>query len=257
MHTLKNSPEKILFRISVAFVFICAAHFGCLKLCHGDFKKLPAAEKLYYDVYWKFINVGYGTLEIRGIVDFNGRKAYSIYSESKSSHFLDNLFKVRDSNASWIDIENFHSLAFEQHIREGKYKRDRRVDYDQIKHTAINNKGEVFDIPENVLDVLAVLFKVRMVELNPDTTIMLSVNSAKKNYNMFVKILRKETIKINGMKFNTIVVEPDMQDAGIFINKGRLLIWLTDDEKHVPVKMQSEISIGSITAELRQDQSVY
>ena len=154
-----------------------------------------------------------------------------------------------------MDPGKFHSLAFEQHISEGKYKRDRRVDYDQEKHTAANNKGEVFDIPEDVLDVLAALYKVRSMELLPGGAVTISVNSAKKNYNMAIKVHKRETIKIDGKKFSTVVIEPDMQDSGIFINKGTLKIWLTDDAGHIPVKMQSEISVGSITAELRQNQS--
>jgi len=248
---MKDVPGKMLLRTAVIFAFLCFSYFGAIKFCYGNSKKLPVTEKLYYDVYWKFIKVGYGTLEIRGMVDLNGRKAYKIYSESQSSPFFDNFFKVRDSNDSWIDVDNFYSLAFEQHISEGKYKRDRRVDYDQIKHTAVNNKGEVFDIPENVLDALAALYKVRITELKPNTVITMSVNSVKKNYNMIIRIHNKEIVKISGKNFNSVVVEPDLQDAGIFINKGSLKIWLSDDESHIPVKMQSKIAVGSIMAELK------
>lgn len=254
MKPQKSASLKNAFRIFACFVLLCSFSIGELSYC--DFNKLPFPEKLYYDVYWKFIKVGYGTLELRGLADFNGRKAFSIYSESKSSAFFDGFFKVRDSNISWVDAEKSHSLAFEQHISEGKYKRDRRVDYNQEKHIAANNKGEVFDIPDNVLDVLAALYKVRASELAPGGVVTVSVNSAKKNYNMSIKVLKKETVKIDGTKFGAVVIEPDMQDAGIFINKGTLRIWLTDDANHIPVKMQSEITVGSITAELRQSQSV-
>jgi hypothetical protein len=206
-----------------------------------------------YDVYWKFVKVGYGTLEIKGIVDFNKKKAYYIYSTAKSTPFFDSLFKVRDTNSSWVDVKKFHSLAFEQHISEGKYKRDRRTDYNQIKHTAVNNKGVKFDIPKDVLDVFAALYWVRLQELKPKNNLTLSVNSNKKNYIMGVKVHKKEKIKINGKKYKTILVEPDLQDAGIFMQKGKVLIWFTDDERHIPIKMRSEIMVGSIVAELRME----
>ena len=58
--------------------------------------------------------------------------------------------------------------------------------------------------------------------------------------------------KIDDKKYRTIVVEPDLKDAGIFMQKGAVLIWLTDDKHHIPVKMKSKIAVGSITAKLRE-----
>ncbi|MBI5574002.1 MAG: DUF3108 domain-containing protein [Elusimicrobia bacterium] len=232
--------------IAVIFVFIAA-------IIHGEEKKLPIEEKLVYDVYWKFVKVGYGTLEIKGIVDYRGKKAYHIYSEAKSAPFFDVFFKVRDFTNSWVDAEKFRSIAFEQHISEGRYKRDKRTDYDQDKHLATNNKGESFEIPENVLDVLAALYWVRLQEIKPKDIFALGVNSNKKNYKMKVITHDREKIKIDGKKYETIIVEPDLQDAGIFMQKGRVLIWMTDDEYHIPVKMRSEIAVGSIVAELKTE----
>ncbi len=224
--------------------------FALSGACFGGGWKFPPGEKLVYDVYWKFVKVGYGTLEIKGVVDFRGRKAYNISSESKSAPFFDFFFKVRDKNSSWVDVENFYSLAFEQSIREGSYRRERHIEYDQVKHTALNNKGEAFDIPENVLDVLAALYKVRMMNLAPDSFISVGVNSWKKNYVMRVKIDGRETVEVCGKKINALIVEPELNDPGIFMNKGALRIWFSDDENHVPLKMQSEISVGSIMAVL-------
>jgi hypothetical protein len=43
-----------------------------------------------------------------------------------------------------------------------------------------------------------------------------------------------------------------MTSEGIFYRKGEILIWLTDDSRHVPVKMQTKVAIGAITATLVQ-----
>lgn len=236
-----------------ALILICVIFF--LNLCNLSFseRKMRLGENLIFDIYWKFVKVGYGTLEVKDVVDYNGsgRNAYVIYSEAQSAPFFDVFFKVRDANVSWIDVENFHSLEFRQKIREGKYKRDRRTVYDQKNHTAVNEKDVRFDIPENVLDVLGALYWVRLQELEPGTSVTVNVNARAKNYKMNVKIHAREKIKINGKKYKTIVVEPDLQDSGIFMQKGAVLIWLTDDEYHMPVKMKSKISVGSIVGELR------
>jgi hypothetical protein len=41
-----------------------------------------------------------------------------------------------------------------------------------------------------------------------------------------------------------------MKSEGIFNKKGDLYIWLTDDLKRIPVKMQTRVIVGSITATL-------
>lgn len=229
--------------ITVIFVFIAVITFAE--------RKMPVGESLVFDIYWKFVKVGYGTLEVKEITDYESKSVYFIYSEAKSAPFFDAFFKVRDENKSWVDAKKFHSLAFEQKIREGRYKRDRRTVYDQNNHTAVNEKDVRFDVPENVLDVLGAFYWVRLQELAPGTTVTVDVNCRLKNYKMNVKIHGREKIKINGKKYNTIVVEPDLQDSGIFMQKGAVLIWLTDDEYHIPVKMKSKIAVGSIVGELR------
>ena len=75
-------------------------------------KKLPEKEKIFFNVYWKFIKVGEASLEIKEIVEINDRKAYHIYSTAKTLSLLDTFYKVRDENQSWIDIESLCSLKF-------------------------------------------------------------------------------------------------------------------------------------------------
>jgi hypothetical protein len=48
------------------------------------------------------------------------------------------------------------------------------------------------------------------------------------------------------------VVEPLIVEGGLFKAKGRFLLWITDDDKKIPVKMSAEIPIGSIDGELRE-----
>ena len=51
-------------------------------------------------------------------------------------------------------------------------------------------------------------------------------------------------------EFDTVVIKPLMKSEGIFNKKGDVYIWLTDDKKRVPVKLESKVAIGSITATL-------
>jgi hypothetical protein len=66
-----------------------------------------------------------------------------------------------------------------------------------------------------------------------------------------IRVLRRETVRTPAGAFHCVVVEPGMREEGIFIQKGRKLqIWLTDDERKVPVLMRVEVFFGHVTAEL-------
>jgi hypothetical protein len=61
----------------------------------------------------------------------------------------------------------------------------------------------------------------------------------------------REEIKSSALgKVNTVKVEPVLDGDGIFNSKGRIFIWLTDDDRRIPVLMQCEIALGSIKAKL-------
>jgi hypothetical protein len=41
-----------------------------------------------------------------------------------------------------------------------------------------------------------------------------------------------------------------LKSEGIFSKKGEVHIWLTDDEKHIPVLVTLKVKIGQVTATL-------
>jgi hypothetical protein len=41
-----------------------------------------------------------------------------------------------------------------------------------------------------------------------------------------------------------------MREPGLFKHKGKLQVWMTDDEYHMPVLMKSKIPVGSVNAVL-------
>ncbi|OGS45978.1 MAG: hypothetical protein A2539_06595 [Elusimicrobia bacterium RIFOXYD2_FULL_34_15] len=237
-------------KIKILVLMLC---FLPINNCFSENKTLIVGEKLVFEVSWQFVKVGYGLLEVKGIEDYEGKKAYHIYSEAKSVPFFDVFYKVRDMNEAWIDVNSFHSLAFLQKIKEGRYKRERMTKYDQKKHIGTNNKGETFNIFDNALDVLSAFYWVRLQKLEPGKALKVNVNSHKKNYIMYINIYGRETINVNNKEYKTIVVEPILQDQGIFMQKGTIKIWLTDDEKHIPVKMKSGVSVGNIIAEWNEN----
>lgn len=215
-------------------------------------------EELKFGIYYSFIKAGTAYIKNRGLTTVNGKAAYLIQTTAFSSAAIDSVFKVRDVNYSWIDAENFYSLGYTQSLREGNYVRDEWVIFD-LPHNRyygeVQKKGDVNLIEgvlnNPVLDMLSSLYFVRAQALNPASEISLDLVNREEQYPLSVKVLGKETIKTAAGKFHCIVVEPQFRGEGIFVAKGKnLKVWLTDDKYRMPVKMQTEVFIGSVSAEL-------
>jgi hypothetical protein len=50
--------------------------------------------------------------------------------------------------------------------------------------------------------------------------------------------------------FDTVVVQPVVPLEGIFERKRGITIWLSDDGRRLPVKAQTKVKMGSVTAVL-------
>ena len=217
-----------------------------------------AGEQLKYGIYYTFIKAGTAYIRNRGLVSIDGRPAYLLQTSAFSASVIDAFFKVRDINFSWLDAQDFYSRGYGQSVREGGYKRDEWVtfDYKNKKYTGEIQKKQAprpINGPLNikVLDMLTSLYYVRAQQLTPGKDIVFDIINREKQYPLVVKVLGKETVKTDAGTFDCIVVEPQIREEGIFVSKGKSLkVWLTDDQYKMPVKMQVEVFIGSVSAKL-------
>jgi hypothetical protein len=243
-----------LNRLLPAFGVAVALYLGPAQAYEIAPPPVPFAvgEKTTYAIRYKFITAGTATMEIKDIVDCNGRKCYFISSEARSTMPFSLFFEVRDSVFSLMDVETLHTRRFEKHLREGNVQRDDVVVFDQERHTATYSDGSVIDVPDDVQDVLSSLYSLRTRDLEVGKTIVIQNHSDKKNYPLEIQVLRSETVTVPAGKFECLVVEPILKASGLFQHQGRLTVWLTKDSRHLPVMMKGRIIIGSIDAVLTE-----
>jgi hypothetical protein len=208
-------------------------------------------ERFVFSVGWEFVNAGTAVMEIQDIVKFKGNKCYHIISTAKSNKFFSVFFKVEDKVESYMDVHGLYSWRYDKHLREGSFKADVSMYFDQENHLAIYNEGkDTFEVAEYAQDVLSAFYFVRTQNLIVGNSIFVPNHTDRKNYPLEVKVLKKERIKVTAGEFDCILVEPILQTPGIFEQKGSLKVWLTDDQVKMPVLMKSKVVIGSIATEL-------
>jgi hypothetical protein len=224
------------------------------ELIHPAPDRVPFGEGEYllFGIQYGLIHAGDATLEVRsGSAELRGRKAYHLVSVARTNKAFDVIYKVRDRHESFMDREMLYSLRFEKHLREGKFRRDKEVDFDQEKRLAIYAEEQV-GIPPNTQDFISALYYVRTIPLEPGQAVFMANHSDGKNYPIFVKALRRESVKVPAGEFDCLVIEPVLETSAIFENTGKLTIWLTDDNLRMPVLMRSKVMVGSFEAVLKE-----
>lgn len=63
-------------------------------------------------------------------------------------------------------------------------------------------------------------------------------------------MLGRQTIEVEAGKFRCYVVEPLVQKGGLFKNEGKIVVWLSADDRKIPVKVATKVVIGYVGAEL-------
>lgn len=211
-------------------------------------------ERLTFDVKYGFITAGVAEMYIPKKRRIAGRDVYHVTFKVNSVSSFDSFYKVRDRYESYIDVEGLFPWRFEQHIREGGFSMDFSAFFDQRKGKVKTSDGS-YEIPLYVNDIVSAFYFFRTMDFSKlavGEKIRLENFYRDTVYPLDVKYLGKETIKVDAGEFDCIMVEPIIEAGGLFKSDGNIIVWLSDDELKIPVKVKTKILIGSIDAELTE-----
>jgi len=229
------------------------------KIKQNAFKQ---GEKLTFEINYGFVTAGEAIMEVDpALQTLNGRKCYDIRFYVNSTSSFDWVYKVRDFYRTYVDVAGLFPWRFEQHIKEGNYQRDFEAIFDQQNMKAKTYTGEKdpkkfegeFDIPMYTQDAMSAFYYARTLDysnMKIGDKITLQNFYKDKTYPLDVKYLGKETVEVPAGEFRCIIVEPLVQEGGLFKSEGSIVVWMTDDERRVPVKVKTKVLIGSIDADL-------
>lgn len=217
-------------------------------------------EKLSYRLGWQFIKVGHATLEVLPDEQFDGRTVRSFEMKAKTGKVVSSVFKVDDTLCSLAEYDMSRSLGYAKIQREGKTKRDISVEFDwenlkALYTETLGGSSRVTPILENTLDPLSAFYFVRMQTFDVGSVLKGPMTDGKRCKEVEIKVVARERIKVNGKKYDTLRLEPSLKEVGGVFEKSKnatMVIWVTDDHRHIPVKMKSKVAVGSFVAELEK-----
>lgn len=208
-------------------------------------------ESMSFSVGWEFINAG--TADMTTEADESG---YRITSHGTSNSFLDMFHKVRDTIISAGDCQDgkLQSTLFDVVQNEGTYHSTKTVRYlwreNRVTHTQ-NGTTDSYDVPAGHLNAIDAFVRVRKMKLEPGMQIRIPIFDSRKQYEVVVDVV--ERVKMFAPwdePVDALVIIPRLKTEGIFSSKGTVKLWLTDDERHIPLRMTAKVKIGRIVCNL-------
>jgi hypothetical protein len=205
-----------------------------------------AGETLDYNLTWMKITGGTARMTIGPGEEGRLR----ITSVGKSTPGFSRIVKFRDEIESIVSGDDFSTLRYTKKLDERGQKKEEVTTIEDGVATRVRKKVKTVNVPRPVLDPISIIYFLRTLDLQPGKTYELNVVADAKLYTVHAKVLRREKVQTPAGTFKTVVVEPTMESAGKR-REERLWVWYSDDERHLPVKIRSEVNVGAITATLR------
>ena len=257
-----NGMLKLVAVLAVgllAFSNRAETHFE--ETCAVQNTAFQAGEKIamtvYYAVAGIYVNAGTATFT-NTLETLNSKPVFHIVGEGHSNSSYDVLYKVRDRYESYIDTATLQPLKFVRDVNEGGYKKYQNVTFNKHASTAITNDG-VFKVPTCIQDVVSAVFYARNVDfskLRPNDRIAFDMFLDNEVFNMYIRYLGKETIKTKYGKFRAIKFKPLLIKGTIFEGGEQMVVWVTDDENRIPVRIESPISVGKVKIDMMSHENL-
>ena len=187
---------------------------------HNAFKP---GEKLHFRLHYGILSAGEATLEVLPETKmFGPRECYHVVGTGRTTGAFDWFFKVRDRYESYIDKHAMVPWLFIRSVREGSYKKNQNVSFDHYRDSAS---------PRASLERLRDDLDDEILPLN-------------------IKMLGKEKIKTDFGYMNCVKFRPMLAEGRVFKEQEDMTIWVSDDMNRIPVRVQTDILVGSIKMDL-------
>lgn len=213
-------------------------------------------EKFVYSISWSGgIKIGELHLEINALSGAVDEYEIRALVTTKNGSF-NLIYPVNDLHVTRVKGEKKLPYHYEVWQEEGyNYKAHRIFEYDQdkgsVRYTKDGQfKGE-YKIAGETNNEFSSFFNSRLMDFEIGKQFIVPTFADKKRVNVVVNVVAEKRFKNTILgPVTTVEIMPVITFEGLYDKKGDTVIWYTDDECRVPVRITSKIRIGSLTAEL-------
>lgn len=239
MHRVKNLISVWVFMCLNLSLTALPTHslINAAKLDHCPF---TVGEILTYNVKIAGLTAGKQVTQVTDKTVLNGRQVYRLVSESQTDSVFGKLYHFRDWQESYVTTDQLHPLRHVKDLEDRKYRARVEIDFDIERGVAQytkNENGKVLEVPIGVQDELSMVYFLRSKELIVGQTYDFPVLVKDKTQDVTVNVYRREMMKTEALgRVETLAIR----------TSHGYLIWLTNDDRRIPVRIEAATRIGKL-----------
>ncbi|WP_224484150.1 DUF3108 domain-containing protein [Robertkochia aurantiaca] len=216
-------------------------------------------EWFQFRIHYGILNASFASLTLTE-EKLDGRDVYHVVGQGKTTGIANWFFKVDDNYESYFGKEDMKPYRFIRQIDEGGYTKDLEIDFDHSEKEAVvtnNKKGtvKVIHTPSGIQDLLSAFYYLRSQysadDLYKGKEIELDLlYDDDETFKFKLRFLGRETLNTKFGKIQCLKFRPYVQSGRVFKEEESVTLWVSDDENRVPVRIQADLMIGSLKADL-------
>jgi hypothetical protein len=227
------------------------------EICSQTNTAFNTGEKITYTIFYNVIGLYVNAGDAQFTVTpskWEGEPALALTATGNSNRRYDWIFKVRDKYESIVDTKSLLPYFFSRSINEGSFHQKQTLSFNQKVNEVTTQKGESFKTADCTFDVISIIYAARNLDfknLEVNEKVYLSFFLDKELFPSYFKYLGKEVVQTKFGKFKAIKIAPLLVKGTMFEGGERMTIWVTDDDNHIPIRIETPIIIGSIKVDMK------
>jgi len=269
MTPLRHSRFNIL-AIVLSLIIVSTAQAGdamikpeAVPAYRPKFYPFDSGETEVYRATWNGM-ISVATAEVRTVPTVvDGKKVYQVRVDAKTSPTMDLFWKMRDTISSTFDAKALAPSKFTFNQRENSRVIDTEARFDRgAKRWSVNRqqagkRAKVYQFDSsNTLDPITAVYLARSTDFKVGDKLYFKVFGGRHQYLLELFVEKKEPVALqSGKTVEAYRIIPRIQNITKRGYSGRLneaTIWISADERRVPVKLSSKISFGTVSLELME-----
>lgn len=221
-----------------------------------DNNAFRVGEYLKYRIHYGMINAGIAELAITERTTRSDRPVYHMVGKGRTVGMAEWFFRTRDTYETYMDTEAMLPWEFIRDVNEGGFIIKRHIYFDHHKNKAKDidlPKPTTFDMASGSQDMLSAFYFARTlntVDLKVGDEIPINMFLDHEDFPFKLKFLGTNLIKTKWGKINCLKFRPIVQSGRVFKEEEGMTLWVSDDANKIPVRLETELAIGSIKMDL-------
>jgi len=208
-------------------------------------------ETLTYTAKLGLLSLGSGTLEVAGLDTVRGMESFRFRFRLQGKTIV---YSLDDVLESFVGTRDLVSRRFVQDFVENGKPTKRH--YEIVADSGYfreEGKPGTQPAPTDALDDAAFFYFVRVTEPKVGKTYSYDRYFRKEKNPVTIVVTKREKMELpDGREVDCLVLHPVIDTKGMFSKRSDTRIWLTDDERRLPVQIRSKFPFGTITLRMKE-----